>query len=72
MGAPAGFDVEGIRAENEQLKAENAQLHSTVNELNNKVRHICLNLPCYVVLTLFSFVNTSRRSLEAAKQPFPA
>lgn len=42
MGAPAGFDVEGIRAENEQLKAENAQLHSTVNELNNKVRSWCL------------------------------
>ena len=42
MGAPAGIDVEALRAEVEQLRAENAQLQATVHDLNTKV---CNEIP---------------------------
>lgn len=38
MGAPAGVDVEALRAELDQLKADKAQLQETIAQLNQKVR----------------------------------
>ena len=37
MGAPAGVDVEALRAELDQLKADKQLLSDTVAELNRKV-----------------------------------
>lgn len=37
MGAPAGVDVEALRAEVEQLRADKAALEETVKQLNAKV-----------------------------------
>jgi hypothetical protein len=37
MGAPAGVDVEALRAELDQLKADKAQLQETIAQLNQKV-----------------------------------
>eukprot|EP01031_Cornospumella_fuschlensis_P027590 gene27590-33323_t len=37
MGAPANIDVEGLRAEVEQLRADKAALEATVKELNSKL-----------------------------------
>lgn len=37
MGAPAGVDVEALRAELDQLKADKAQLQETIVQLNQKV-----------------------------------
>jgi len=37
MGAPAGIDVEALRAEVEQLRTENAQLQASVHDLNTKL-----------------------------------
>lgn len=39
MGAPAGIDVEALRAEVEQLRADKAGLEATIKEMNAKVRH---------------------------------
>jgi hypothetical protein len=39
MGAPAGIDVEALRAEVEQLKADKAALEATIKEMNAKVCH---------------------------------
>ncbi len=38
LGAPVGVDIDAMRAENERLKSENRTLHSTVEELNKRVR----------------------------------
>lgn len=37
MGAPAGVDVEALRAEVEQLRVDKAALEATLKELNSKV-----------------------------------
>ena len=37
MGAPAGVDVEALRAELDQLKVDKAQLQETITQLNQKV-----------------------------------
>ena len=37
MGAPAGLDVEALRAEVEQLRKDKVQLEETIQELNAKV-----------------------------------
>eukprot|EP01031_Cornospumella_fuschlensis_P028328 gene28328-34203_t len=37
MGAPANIDVEGLRAEVDQLRADKAALEATVKELNSKL-----------------------------------
>lgn len=37
MGAPAGVDVEAIRAENEELRKENEELKAQLEELNKRV-----------------------------------
>eukprot|EP01039_Chlorochromonas_danica_P004083 gene4083-4466_t len=37
MGAPAGIDVEALRAEVEQLRADKAALEATIKEMNAKV-----------------------------------
>mmetsp|Transcript_25342 Transcript_25342/g.34872 ORF Transcript_25342/g.34872 Transcript_25342/m.34872 type:complete len:91 (-) Transcript_25342:135-407(-) len=39
MGAPAGVDVEALRAELDQLKADKAQLQETIAQLNQKMGH---------------------------------
>lgn len=43
MGAPAGIDVEALRAEVEQLKADKASLEATIKEMNAKVRFLLNN-----------------------------
>ena len=45
MGAPAGVDVEALRAELDQLKADKAQLQETIVQLNQKVINF-RNLEC--------------------------
>ena len=40
LGAPVGVDIDALRAENERLKSENRTLHSTVEELNKRVRAV--------------------------------
>eukprot|EP01036_Dinobryon_divergens_P028321 gene28319-37252_t len=37
MGAPAGVDVEALRAELDQLKVDKAQLQETITQLNQKI-----------------------------------
>jgi hypothetical protein len=37
MGAPAGVDVEAIRAEMEQLREDKKALQDTIKQLNDKV-----------------------------------
>ena len=41
MGAPAGVDVEALRAELDQLKVDKAQLQETITQLNQKVIRKC-------------------------------
>jgi hypothetical protein len=48
LGAPVGVDIDALRAENERLKVENRTLHSTVEELNKRVRG-CVWVPRCVV-----------------------
>jgi hypothetical protein len=38
MGAPAGVDVEALRAEVEQLKIDKANLEAALKEMNSRVR----------------------------------
>ncbi|RYG69337.1 hypothetical protein EON64_02980 [archaeon] len=45
MGAPANIDVEGLRAEVEQLRTDKAALEATVKELNSKVRGVYHYMP---------------------------
>ena len=40
LGAPVGVDIDALRAENDRLKTENRSLHSTVEELNKRVRSL--------------------------------
>lgn len=44
MGAPAGVDVEALRAELEQLKVEKANLEATIKELNSRVMSFSIDV----------------------------
>ena len=52
MGAPANIDVEGLRAEVEQLRADKAALEATVKELNSKVRKGCFPFEFLTLITI--------------------
>lgn len=47
LGAPVGVDIDALRAENERLKSENRTLHTTVEELNKRVRLVCFPRPSF-------------------------